>query len=102
MAMIAPRVGAERFTYHAPTKVFSAEMSDFARAGPGGRVYDDACDFGFIMVNPRTGGEVLFLLAGDKRDGEGDCLWETYIGYDLKGRPLTGRLAGIEARLYND
>lgn len=102
MAMIAPQVGAERFTYHAPTKIFSAEMSDFDRSGPGGRVYDDACDFGFVMVNPRTGGKILFLLVGGKRDGEGELLWDRYVGYDLRGRPLSGKLAGIEVRLYND
>lgn len=38
---------------------------------PGGRVYDDACDFGFIMVSHRTGRRVLMLLSGqDERDGE--------------------------------
>ncbi len=36
-----------------------------------GRVYDDACDEGLTLVNPRTGNEVVFAVHSTQyRDGE--------------------------------
>jgi hypothetical protein len=67
-------VSTRQFTYDAPTKNFAAELSDMNGLG---RVYDDACDVGFTMVSARTGRQVVFVLAEEKRDGEGDTLlWE--------------------------
>ncbi len=101
MSLIAPRISSALFSFCVRDKMFSAEASEL---GPrySGRVYNDAYDDGFIMENPKTGGRVLFIRSGGKHDQEGDLLWESFIGYDLRGRPLSGRMSGLECRVYND
>ena len=37
---------------------------------PGSRVYDDACDWGFIVIGNHK--NILFLYTGEDRDREGD------------------------------
>lgn len=43
------------------------------RNGPRwGRVWNDACDEGFIMLSPETGREVIFTLAETHHDQDSD------------------------------
>lgn len=102
MALIAREISTRRFTFVKESKTFVAESSDFRGTGVSGRVYDDACDEGFVLVSERTGQKILCLWSGGKRDRENELLWETYLCYDLRGRPLDGPLAGAEVRILND
>lgn len=102
MAIIARKISTSRFTFHRETKTFVAEASDFSRMDLAGRVYDDAADAGFVMVSERTGQKILCLYSGDKRDGENELLYEIFLCYDLRGRPLVGPLAGAEVKIFND
>lgn len=52
------------------------------------------------MVSEKSGSEILFVLAGCKRGRYNELLWETYLGCDLRGEVLPGRLSGLELRIY--
>jgi hypothetical protein len=60
------------FSFH--NNCFTAEASDIGGTGGrcfDGRVYDDACDVGFILVSHLTGDSVLFVQDGvDTHDDE--------------------------------
>ena len=49
----------------------SVDASDL---GPNftGRVWNDACDIGFILKSPKTGREILMVQTGRSTDREGD------------------------------
>jgi hypothetical protein len=74
-------VSTRQFTYGAESHSFVAEMSDLNGFG---QVYDDAADVGFTMVSSRTGREVVFVVADEQRDGEGDILFWTLKSTDGK------------------
>lgn len=53
----------------------AVEASDL---GPNftGRIWNDACDIGFILKSPKTGREILMVQTGHCRDGEGEVtIW---------------------------
>lgn len=103
MALIGTEVLSDLFTFHVPTKTFVAEMSELGRRKDlFSRVYDDACDTGFVMVSTRTREKILCLWSGQKHDGEGELLYDRFLCCDLRGRPLSGRLGGAEVHLLND
>lgn len=56
------------------------------------RVYNDACDVGFICTSHRTGQSRLFSLAFTK-EHEGDILWWEFTSYE--GRGCTGKCTTI-------
>lgn len=63
----------------------SVEASDL---GPNftGRVWNDACDIGFILRSPKTGREILMVQTGRSTDREGDVtswLFESREGITL-------------------
>lgn len=101
MTIIAREVLSDRFTWNEQNRIFVAEASDFQR-NLSGRVYDDACDAGFVMISVKTGGKILCLETSEKRDAENELLYTRFLCYDLRGRPLVGRLAGAEVHLLND
>lgn len=95
MALLNPKpVSTNRFTYHSGTATFVAEASDLGR-DPFGRVWDDACDIGLTLVSARTGAQVVFAVAGEARDGEGDLLY-----WDLL--PADRNAPALKVRVYND
>jgi hypothetical protein len=69
------------FSYHGDTQTFTAEVSTLCigRGTDYGRVYDDACDYGFTIVSRRTGKEVVFAHDHDDRDREGDLAGEWFV-----------------------
>lgn len=71
-----------------------------------GRVYDDACDVGFIIVSERTGSQVLFVL--DKEDMNGDDVagwnYKAFAHRSLNAyawKPI-GHLGDLKALIIND
>lgn len=72
--IIGKKVSTALFHYDAETKCFSVEDSELQGDGIVellGRLYDDACDEGFVLVSQRTGKEVpMFLASIDTNDGD--------------------------------
>jgi hypothetical protein len=67
-----PVHSTKMFSYDTIDKTFISEASNFAGSFMG-RVYDDACDIGFLIESVRTGVKKLFLLANEsinKLEGE--------------------------------
>ena len=67
------RVSSKAFTYHASSRVFVAEDSDF-RDEPLGRRFE--------MVSERTGAVLEFKYAGVEYDREGDLVKWEYVPAD--------------------
>lgn len=112
MAIICARYHSTRnWSYHAQTRCFTAEASDFGPAGAvfDARVYDDACDVGFILVSHKTGDSILFVQDGTDMNGDDVAGWR-YKAYkfsnDLQApggwSNMPAHLDGITALVIND
>ena len=93
-------VSSDRFTYHAPTKIFMCDASDLGdfQLMP---VYDDASDTGFTMRSEKTGKLVNYFLQTTAQDGEGEIQYWRFmpIGEDMRNNPA---VAGTKVLIYND
>lgn len=56
------------------------------------RIWNDSCDFGFLVRSERTGKTLLFIKGEDERNEEGDLLYRLYTSLD-------GR---IDIKVFND
>jgi hypothetical protein len=75
MRLRIPNHNSDKFSYNKDTHKFFTDVSDLD--GPlMGRVYDDACDVGFIMHSQRTGSNMLFLYVGDVVDDGEVTAWK--------------------------
>jgi hypothetical protein len=90
--------------------LFTAEESTLRKGGPriphDGRVYDDACDTGFIMVSHITGDAILFINEGHDLNGDEIAGWHYKASY-FAGPPgkwlkLPPHLAPINCLIIND
>lgn len=90
MAIICNRyLSTRQFNYQSDTKCFVTEASDLGVAVPVDRVYDDACDVGFVLVSQVTGISILFVQDGVDMDGEDVAGWR-YKAAKISGtRPAT-------------
>lgn len=68
------------------TRCFVAEASDLGLGAHDGRVYDDACDVGFILVSHKTGDAILFVQDGVDMNGDEIAGWR-YKAYMEAGAP---------------
>ena len=68
-----------RFTHNPESKMLYVEMSDLSyTAGrlPFEQLYDDACDEGIAVYNPRTNSTTYWYYVADVRDADGDLtMW---------------------------
>lgn len=77
-------------------KTFIAECSDFGPRGiQFGRVYDDACDYGFTIVSKETGHFAEFAFNGYEHDAEGEI-------QALIFTCVTPGLKYLRAKIFND
>ena len=60
--MLNQPLSIDCFTHNKSDKTFCAEASDFGNYNFFQRIYDDACDCGFCVVNPRINQSVLLLF----------------------------------------
>jgi hypothetical protein len=93
--------------WHADLNMFICEASDLGRLGPfDGRVYDDACDTGFILVSHVTGDAMLFVNDGHDLNGDEIAGWRYKADRiaDRAGvwRKLPAHLNKITALIIND
>ena len=62
------------------------------------RIYQDACDVGFVMVSERTGKELTFYLDKEERDPSG----EDIIAWHFKSDSRDPLLKKLTATVWND
>ena len=63
-----------RFTHNAEAKMLVSDMSDLSCTPgrlPFEQLYDDACDEGIAVYNPRTSSTTFWHLAAEMRDTDG-------------------------------
>lgn len=79
---------------------FNSEDSSLPK-GHIGRIYNDACDEGFIMKSEKTGKEVIFALYATILDSDGDIThWIFHPSFqDIQQNPL---LADVSVTIWND
>lgn len=95
MELQTPKISTRPFMYSPSDNTFVACASDL-RGFRLGRIYDDACDVGFTLISQRTGREIVFALAHEERDRDGDLRWEDF-------RPVNRNEWGAgTVRIYND
>lgn len=72
------QINSKLFMHLASKKRLFTEMSDIHNA-QFQRLYDDACDVGFALRNPKTGNVTRWHLAATHKDREGDVFeWELH------------------------
>jgi len=90
------------FSHNKDTKTFCAEASDFGHGNLFQRIYDDACDVGFQVINPTTLNTILLIHSHEERtlDGMDVQYWEFTPSYeDMQKHPS---LKGYKFVVYND
>lgn len=89
------------FTHDSSKQLFIAEASDIGDAQLFQRIYDDACDVGFMVCNPGTGQTILVTLFKETRDDEGEVInWLFTPSFDdVQRHP---KLKNYRFLIYND
>ena len=94
-------VSLSLFTHNSADKVFIAEASDIGDDQLFQRVYNDACDVGFNVVNVASGQSILVTLLKETQDDDGETVsWEYVPSYeDVQRHP---KLKNYRFLIYND
>lgn len=71
----------------------ASDLDEGGRRPIASRVWRDSADIGFRVLSPRTGREVLFVLASETRH-EGDLVSEKFVSYGL--------VPQVQIIIYND
>lgn len=103
MQLSLPQVDSDIFTHSSSQQRLVAEISDLRGIDVFSPLYDDACDAGFALRNPRTGNITRWALLQEVRDGTPDNEIQVWI---FAPAPETVRkqpeLKGYELHLLND
>lgn len=90
------------FSHFPAAKALVAEISDLGAGNPFQRLYDDAADIGFALVNKKSGNVTRWTLSETLRDP----IENEVSGWTLVPTPETLRFdpktAGYTIRLIND
>jgi len=99
MQLAVPTVNSALFSHNARAKTLAAEISDL---GCNFRpLYDDACDVGIALSNPRTGNVTRWAVSEEVRDAERELIaW--YLVPTPESLRKNAELAGYVMTLYND
>lgn len=96
MATIGPVHSASKFTWKNGVGV--AEASDLRPVPLFGRLFNDACDLGFRLLNPATGRCEPFYLSHEDTDGSGEDVY----GIHFYPVDVTLRDKGVRVLIIND
>lgn len=98
MAIVGTRISTNQFWYDKETRNFSQEASTLRNYNFLSRLYNDACDTGFVLVSHKTGREVPFYLEYTSKDIEGDIhCWKF-----LPAEPVPAHLRDVYVKIFND
>ena len=95
-----PAISSDQFTVNKAIKLLSAEASDLQHFYLG-RVYPDACDQGFRLVNAKTGNATDWVLTNTDIDAEGDARAWIFVPIRRSVRDNPA-MFGWEIHIYND
>lgn len=85
MAIICTSVvSTDLFNFDMNSKMITSELSMFSSSKILSKIYDDACDIGFWILNSKTGNKTLWVLTKEIRSVEGDLMY-------LEFKPVQGR-----------
>lgn len=95
--IIGKEIGTKHFDWIPELSEFVAEESDLRGRGYNalGRLYDDACDQGFVLVSHKSGAKIPVYLAETETDNEGDI-----VGWHFK--PVDSRIDTWSITIIND
>lgn len=96
---IAPQHLANRFTFK--DGAFIAELSDFNGSRAIAQLYDDACDVGMVIVNPKTDKAVPFFHSRTERNAEGEIVAE-HLEVCPEAARRDAAIANLRVVLFND
>ena len=95
------KYSSEGISHNAHRGLLVCEASDLGRGFRLERLYDDACDVGMALINPRTGNVTRWSLKEEVRDQEHELL-----GWMMVPTPETVRkqpeLASYQLNIVND
>ena len=95
------KYSSEGISHNAHRGLLVCEASDLGRDFRLERLYDDACDVGMALINPRTGNVTRWALKEEIRDQEHELL-----GWMLAPTPETVRkqpeLKDYQLNIVND
>ena len=94
-------VDVKKFSVSIQSKTLVAEASDLRGSNLQQRLYDDACDAGFGVVNTRTGAHTRWAHHADMWDREGDLVATIYMPTPETLR-LHPKLRGWTIHILND
>lgn len=92
-----PVISTEAFTFVKADNVLVAEASTLGDSFRLTRLWDDACDTGITLKSHHTGREIVFVLAEEVRDGEGELQ-----GWRLTPAHATTGMKEPEVLILND
>lgn len=100
MLLATHTVKTNVFTHNRPAKKFIAEMSDLGNINflP---LYDDACDTGLAMVNPKTRNMTRWHVAETLRDDDNDVT-EWVLHPTAQTERFFPKLTGYRMIIFND
>lgn len=105
MEICSVRHASYHFTVYPERKELAAYISDLEANNPSrqvySRVYDDACDEGFVIMSERTGKAAVFHQDGELLTGDGE-LEATYLRPTRDTLRKMPQLAGWKVTVIND
>jgi hypothetical protein len=113
MSLVAyiPEHRIDRFSYHPDDNLLLADFSDFNGKTIDTRLFDDAIDVGFYIINTRTQSRILFTHSRDifteKQDvfdNDKEFIAREWVAADPQYQKnyMTDRLSNLRVQLFND
>lgn len=95
-------IKTEDLAWHKDTNTFVTMASNLGRNHPS-RIFDDACDEGYVVISERTQRRVIFALSQTQRDAEGDVIcWDFDAVRTPDVKDIWETIRDIKLRVYND
>ena len=93
-------LSTHKFFWDKERRAFSADVSDLDGADLFQRIYNDACDCGFALHNPKTGNTIRFCLF-EEHNVDGDITHWTFgpIYEDIRKNQ---KVDGLRVIVFND
>ena len=96
--IIGRPISSNHFTYNSATKEFAIEASDLKGFPFDGLLYDDAADFGFVLVSEKTGRSQPYFLNQNIYNKENDIVAQEF----LPAEPVLPGARGTSVLVFND
>jgi hypothetical protein len=96
--IIGSKISSKHFTYDKEANAMISDISSLGRGVAFSRLYDDACDEGFVMVSTKTWQGIAFYLDDEIRNIDGDV--ECWVFKPIKYQEHL--VTGMAVIIFND